>query len=122
MRLMASLKNITRQRFWEQECRCIWCGTETWCRTITHYREAAKRMGIPAGAPGSKKAMRRKMATAEHILPKSLGGTNAHVNIVMACARCNHRRSSTTTLLTPHPEVITTLPQEVQDRIRAFSK
>jgi 5-methylcytosine-specific restriction endonuclease McrA len=35
-------------------------------------------------------------ATREHLVPKSMGGTNAQRNIVVACRQCNVQRMSDT--------------------------
>jgi 5-methylcytosine-specific restriction endonuclease McrA len=32
------------------------------------------------------------LATIEHIVPRSQGGTDAPENLAMACARCNHEK------------------------------
>lgn len=35
-----------------------------------------------------------RLATLEHILPKSLGGTNAWCNLAISHAKCNHHRGN----------------------------
>lgn len=39
-----------------------------------------------------KKTFEAKDITLEHILPKSCGGTNAWINLALACEPCNHGR------------------------------
>lgn len=45
---------------------CVWCGHEPWPQDLS----------------------------AEHLLPRSRGGTRAGANLVLACRRCNKRRGS----------------------------
>jgi 5-methylcytosine-specific restriction endonuclease McrA len=45
---------------------CVWCGHEPW----------------------------REDLSAEHLLPRSRGGSGAEANLVVACRRCNRRRGS----------------------------
>ncbi|WP_255357719.1 HNH endonuclease [Rhodanobacter sp. Root627] len=51
--------------------------------------------------------------TAEHLIPRSMGGTASSVNIVAACAFCNHKRHAR--LTAPEPEAY---KQFVQQRVR----
>jgi 5-methylcytosine-specific restriction endonuclease McrA len=39
--------------------------------------------------------LRDGLATLEHIVPKSLGGSNDDANCVIACRRCNNERGDT---------------------------
>lgn len=118
---MPSFNRIVRKRYWQQRRRCIWCGELTWCRTVMRARDAAKEFGIAMGERGSRKALRHRMATAEHIWPKSLGGTNGVANIVMACQLCNSRRSRNSAAFPPNQEVLTFLPKEIQGKVRRYA-
>ncbi len=71
------------------------------------------------GVRNAGKAVRHRMATAEHIIPVSLGGKDGAANIAMACQLCNSRRASETAAFKPHPEVIRLLPKAVR---KALSK
>ena len=78
-------------------------------------RDAAREFGITMGSSNSeKKAIRHRMATAEHIIPVSLGGKHGASNIAMSCQLCNSSRSSEISAFNPHPEVIHLLPKEVR--------
>ena len=114
----------TRQRqkllvaaYWRQDCRCIWCGEQTWCSRVMSKDDARNLFGVPPHTPGSGKFLRHRRATAEHILPKINGGKGG-ANIVMACARCNHTRSADSTKYEPHPEVLEMLTPRQRERIR----
>ena len=53
----------------------------------------------PEGDPGEDHHMNRRRkktrATREHLIRKADGGTDADLNIVMACAGCNHEQGKT---------------------------
>lgn len=38
--------------------------------------------------------MPNQQTTAEHLIPRSMGGTNRHENIVAACNSCNGKRGN----------------------------
>lgn len=59
----------------KQGGRCFWCGVPT--------RRLARDRGNHL-----------QYSTAEHLIPKSRGGTNAQRNIVSACKSCNHERGN----------------------------
>lgn len=65
------MRKLRRARFNQQAGRCFWCGGQ-----MEHD---------PAGPYG---------ATLEHLLPKSLGGTDDAANIVVAHRRCNEERAT----------------------------
>ena len=44
-------------------------------------------------------------ATRDHLVPRSLGGSNAHWNIVVACRKCNMARGSRTDWVPYHKRV-----------------
>lgn len=55
-----------------QNWKCCWCGIPT-----THYRG------------------KKNSSTLEHIVPRSMGGTDDIENLAMACSKCNSRRGTT---------------------------
>jgi len=63
---------------------CCFCGNETWLAV-----EGVKRQNPP---PGMKM---KQMATADHKIPQSQGGTNRMSNLAMACSLCNNDRQTT---------------------------
>lgn len=68
------LNGLRAIAFAEQGGLCFWC---------------ARPMRLPApGDDGSDPAL----ATAEHLVPRSRGGTDRQENVVAACAPCNNRR------------------------------
>ena len=52
-----------------QNWKCCWCGCE--CVAESNYQNSA---------------------TIEHVVPRSLGGSDDWENLAMACNKCNHRR------------------------------
>ena len=40
------------------------------------------------------KALNRKTATLDHVVPKSKGGKSGWKNLVLACAECNRRKGN----------------------------
>ena len=71
--MTAASKKVVRKKLSEtQNHRCCYCG----CR----FTESGP-----------------KKATIEHVLPKSLGGSNHVANLVVACLECNGKRGSVTT-------------------------
>lgn len=67
---------IARLKAYEKQGgRCFWCGVPT-------RRETAD------------KGVFLAPSTAEHLIPKSRGGTNSQRNIVSACKQCNCCRGS----------------------------
>ena len=94
-----------------QGCRCLWCGELTWNKDVQTKSEARECLGIEEGAEGSKRALRRKRATKEHLLPKVRGGTNANYNLASACFHCNSGRRDD---VEPNEAVLRTLPKKTQ--------
>jgi len=64
---------------WRDEYVCQYCGVHC----------------IPSGM----------IATVDHIIPKTCGGTDAFLNLVCACMECNQKKGSQTALEFGHPEV-----------------
>jgi 5-methylcytosine-specific restriction endonuclease McrA len=54
-----------------QNWKCCWCGVKT-----TDLRKV------------------RHASTIEHVLPKSLGGSNEWENLAMSCEKCNNARGN----------------------------
>ncbi len=80
-----------------QRHQCIWCGRETYVPGAGESKARLRhRFGIVAGERGAAKALRRRAASVEHIVPKSLGGRRAG-NLAMACQGCNTRRGQDVT-------------------------
>lgn len=53
-----------------------------WCLCVVYYAPTPLRYPPP------------NLATREHLVPKSHGGTRAPENIVVACIRCNNARGN----------------------------
>lgn len=68
--------------FQRQHGCCCYCGVPMWLH-------AAAELPAAAGSPGGAHELR---CTAEHLVPRSNGGTDRLENIAAACARCNHTR------------------------------
>jgi len=110
---MAKVKHVGLRRWWQQEQRCLWCGDWTWHPAVITKTEARRVLGIELGTRHSGKRLRRSMASVEHILPKSLGGTDGHYNLACACRLCNSTRSSDVHSLRPILHIAAKLPPEV---------
>lgn len=66
-----------------QNCQCYYCNLPMWNDSP---EELISKYGL------SKAQAKQLQCTAEHLHPKSLGGTNSESNIVAACWYCNHKR------------------------------
>ena len=113
-----TLRAIVQRRWWQQDQRCIWCGEWCWIPGFQTRDALRQRFGIVKFEHGSKKAINRRRATADHIIPKSFGGTNRQENIVYACRGCNNRRGALIARFDPVPEIVAMLPPEVRKRLR----
>ena len=112
-----SVRQKLLDAWWRQGQHCIWCGE--WCY-VAGWQDKdwlRRRLGIVPEQRGSAKALRARRATAEHLLPRSLGGTDAAVNIVAACRRCNGRRGNDPHALTPDPAVLARMPDDLRRRV-----
>ena len=79
-------KVISKNRllaFNKQESRCYYCDVPMW---LEKKREFAVNHEI------SERQAKRLQCTAEHLLARQDGGTNARKNIVAACSFCNMTR------------------------------
>ena len=75
---MAKRSNITLRLIKRDGKNCHYCGVE------------AKFYGRDTQGISNEKRLR--MATKDHIVPKSMGGIGTMTNYVMACAECNEHR------------------------------
>lgn len=82
-------RKMKERAFDRGDTKCCWCNLEMYfCRQET--REQAKaRLGV-----SSRKELRLRAATIEHLIPKSRGGTDDKWNIALACNLCNSQRPS----------------------------
>ncbi len=73
-------KKAFRYLFSTYKAECVWCG----CRIVrvSTYR---------AMKPHERRCV-VAIATIEHVLPRSHGGTNKYLNLRLACASCNTSR------------------------------
>lgn len=78
-----SLQRSRRQAFEKQGYRCYYCQLPIWEQSPDDF---AARTGYP---PRLSKHLR---CTAEHLVAKHDGGSNAQDNIVAACLWCNTTR------------------------------
>lgn len=60
-----------REVLWQQDPHCCYCGVATLLKA---------------------QPKEPRLATLEHFIPLSLGGTNRRENVAIACLACNQRR------------------------------
>ena len=77
------LKNSRLSAFKRQKGRCYYCGFLMW---RSNQEQFAKQHGLTAAQA------RHFQCTAEHLVSRQDGGSNAQYNIVAACITCNQRR------------------------------
>lgn len=70
--------------FNRQKGLCIFCGCQTWL-SVPEVKKQKPPKGLKM----------KDMATADHIIPQSLGGTDKLSNLAMACSLCNNDRQTT---------------------------
>ena len=75
-----------------QEHRCYYCGLPMWERDPDTFASAH---GL------TKRQVQLLHCTAEHLLSRSDGGSNAAVNLVAACRYCNSHRHHVSRPLDP---------------------
>lgn len=76
------IQSARRQAFERQGGKCFYCGVAMWLTT-------------PFELPGCRSessGYARLKCTAEHLLPRSEGGSDRPENIAAACAHCNATR------------------------------
>lgn len=80
---------IRRRRLWklseQQNHRCCYCSRRTWMFDQTEPEKPFEIDRLPGMSKG-------QMATADHIIPRSHGGSEGLSNLIMACLRCNNLR------------------------------
>src|SRR3546814_9416504 len=81
---MNKLTKFREIRFYQQNGRCHYCGDPMW---TTDSAKFAKIYQV------SNKQARGRQATAEHLIPRSKGGSDRRVNIVAACIFSNSNRN-----------------------------
>lgn len=108
---------IMLKRWWQQDQLCIWCGQWCWARQVILKDDARRRLGLEFGRHSHGKLLRARTATAEHVLPVSLGGKTETMNIVCACHVCNTTRGSAVAMRKPHAETLARLPDDVQQHV-----
>jgi len=85
------VKTVSKKRiraYWAQDQRCTWCDCFVWEATLETIIAFEARIGRVIRRPD------RIRCTAEHLLPRSLGGTDTQANIHAACAFCNQMRDA----------------------------
>jgi len=87
-----NLKNIRASAFLHQNGHCIYCDKLMWLSAPLHFAVQQKI---------TTKQARLFQCTAEHLLARKDGGTNATANIAAACLFCNRHRHMRKTELTP---------------------
>lgn len=81
-------KNLLFER---QDGLCFYCDRPTWL-PAEGAKKGAARLGLPLEGQGWHKAIRKRMATLEHLHRKADGGPDKIENYVMACNGCNGSR------------------------------
>jgi 5-methylcytosine-specific restriction endonuclease McrA len=72
-------------------------------RNTSHFRKVAAKMKAAqpwctyCGSPGTED----NPLTIDHVIPLAMGGTNARENLVVACYRCNRKKSDAVVTATP---------------------
>lgn len=86
---------ISLQKLFDEAAgTCCYCGCETYLPGRDPRPVVLARFGLVAGAPGVKKALRRRAATREHIVRKTEGGGDNRRNLALACHHCNVTRNA----------------------------
>jgi len=78
-----SIKNKRHAAYVAQSCRCFYCTAPMWEGGPDQF---ALKYGITL------RQARLLCCTAEHLTPRSEGGSNAAENIAAACLHCNRTR------------------------------
>ena len=73
---MSVLRRRKRERFWEKWLSKV--------GSVCYYCKTAINRTCCPQCPNQ--------ATIDHLVPKSRGGTNAQVNLVWACRKCNEEK------------------------------
>ena len=89
---MTEFKSKTLFHFQKQNGFCFYCKQPMWLGSSEEYRRTYCI---------TKKQARHRQATAEHLTPKSDGGSNSIANLVAACRFCNSHRHRSCKLKSP---------------------
>lgn len=91
---MPGIPTATVHRLAEaQNWRCCWCGF----RMLPRYPgqdDVVALIGTDGKAWHRKRLVEMRTVTAEHVVPRCDGGTDASANLVAACRFCNEFRSN----------------------------
>ena len=72
-----------------QNGKCCYCKRPVWlCEKPETKKDAMERLSV------SKRQVRKRRATLDHLTPKSEGGSNYKGNFALACNGCNSERGS----------------------------
>lgn len=85
---MSKFARVRKRRYIEQKGLCHYCKIPMWDLMLETRKQAKVRLGLDGA---SKKEMRFRMSTAEHLIKQADGG-GAGDNIVACCGRCNWNR------------------------------
>ena len=89
---MKKIPKIRNIRFREQNGLCHYCGQPMWHSEMPAF---CSRYGV------STRMAKYFQATAEHLVPRSEGGSDTLQNIVAACSFCNSHRHHAKRPLSP---------------------
>jgi hypothetical protein len=79
------IRDEKRRRIYERDgWRCVWC---------TAYVATSGQLAGPLDARA--RAADLRLATLDHVLPRSRGGSNHESNLITCCSECNERRGDT---------------------------
>jgi len=81
--MSCSLKKKRARAFNSQRGKCYYCGVPMWLNDIGCH---------PLQSRISAAAVKRLRCTAEHLVARTDGGSDANDNIVAACSFCNQAR------------------------------
>lgn len=80
---MKSLRVRSRLAAYQsQNGKCHYCGVQMWLSSPDQLD----------ASPNSPKQVKRLKCTAEHLIPRSEGGSDGAANIAAACRHCNETR------------------------------
>lgn len=89
---MAKFMTARRRKMRAQGARCYYCAQPIWAENADRF---AAQFGV------SKRNAAKFQCTAEHLTPRSAGGTDDAGNIVAACRFCNLTRHKAKRPLAP---------------------
>lgn len=87
------IAKLRAELFEQQRSLCIYCERLTWLNDGNSRTEKMERLGFVIGVPGYRRKFLGRLATFDHIIPVSQGGT-LHDGGVMACQWCNSLRAT----------------------------